>query len=602
MRFVTSPGMPGMRRQLAVAAVVLALFLCGRARAQQAVLDQVPADAVVVVKVKNLNQTSRKVAKMAKELGLDQMAPDWADPLGALEQKSKLTKGVNKDGDFAFVFLNPDVAGGDPEKSMLLLVPVSDYQAFVGNFKNPQAQGEVTKASPQDANEELYLAHWGNYAAITPTNQLLAKKPAGLKLQGVAAKESDAKDALLYVNMAAVKAHALPALQQNRDQVMKEVENGLNQAGDAGKKFTPVVKAVVNQAMTYAERFLNECRSATLGLNLSDAGLTSTFMLDFQPTGFFGGVVSGIKNTDQPLVAGLPNRQYFMVLGSAGNPQTANKVMSDFFDPITKELANVPEGKSIAGMVDAMKKMTAATTGSSIGWVAPTGGLGEESILQQVSVMHGDATALQAGIRQMLQNEADLMKMLPQQEGMSMSFDFQPGAKTVGGAKFDRFETKMKMDENNPAAAQMKQVMAWIYGPTGNTGVIGQVDPKTVLMVVGGGDPLINDAVAAAKAGTAPLANNAGVKAVAAQLPKQRAGEFYLKLDTIIGTGIRYAKGLGLPVPVKLNADLPPIGATVSSEQSAVRVDTFVPMDLVKGLVGAGMEAMKEMQKPGGGL
>jgi len=592
----------GLRRQLAVAGVVLALLLCGRAQAQQAVLDQVPADAMVVVKVKNLNQTSRKVASVAKQLGLDQMSPEWADPLGALEQHTKLTKGVNKDGEAAFVFLNPDVAGGDPEKSMLLLVPVSDYQAFVGNFKNPQAQGEVTKASPQDANEELYIAHWGNYAAITPTNQLVTKKPAGLKLQGVAAKESDAKDALLYVNMAAVKAHALPALQQNRAQIMKEVDNGLSQAGDAGKKFAPVVKALVNQGLTYAERFLNDSRSVTLGLNLSDAGLTSTFMVDFQPTGFFGDFVSKIKNTDQPLITGLPNRQYFFVAGSVSTPQAWNKMMSDFFDPISKELANVPEGKSIAGVVDAIKKISAASTATSVGWVAPSGGLGEESIIQQVSVMRGDAAALQGGVRQMLQNEADLLKMMPQQEGMSMSFEVQPGAKTVGGTKFDRFETKMKMDENNPAAAQMKQIMAWVYGPTGNSGVIGQVDPKTVVMVAGGGDPLINDAVAAAKAGTAPVANNAGVKAVAAQLPKQRAGEVYLELDTILSTGIRYAKGLGLPVPVKLNADLPPIGATISSEQSAVRVDTFIPMDLVKGLVGAGMEAMKEMQKPGGGL
>jgi hypothetical protein len=505
----------------------------------------------------------------------------------------------------AFVFLNPDVAGGDPEKSMLLLIPVSDYQAFVGNFKNPQPQGEVTKASPQDANEELYLAHWGNYAAITPTNQLLAKKPAGLKLQGVAAKESDAKDALVYVNMAAVRAKALPALQQNRAQIMQEVDNGLNQAGDAGKKFAPVVKALVNQGLTYAERFLNDANSATLGLGLSDAGLTSTVTLDFKPTGYFGGLVSQIKNTDQPLIAGLPNRQYFMVAGSVNSPQVGTKLLGDFLDPVTKELANVPEGKAINNLVDAVKRMQAAATSMSLGWVAPTGGLGEESLFQQVQVIHGDANAIQSGIRQMLQSEAELMKMLPQQEGMTASFDFQPAAKTAGGVKLDRFETKMKMDENNPAAAQMKQIMAWLYGPTGTTGVIGQVDPKTVVMVAGGADPLINDAITAAKggAGAAPAAvTSAGAKTVATHLPKSRAGEFYLDLGNILGTGVRYAKGLGLPVQVKMPANLPPIGATVSSEQSAVRVDSFIPLDLVKGLVATGMEAMKDMQKPGGGL
>jgi len=44
----------------------------------------------------------------------------------------------------------------------------------------------------------------------------------------------------------------------------------------------------------------------------------------------------------------------------------------DFLDPVTKELANVPEGKAIANAVDAIKKTMAATTGTGLfQWTNP---------------------------------------------------------------------------------------------------------------------------------------------------------------------------------------------------------------------------------------
>src|SRR5690349_6000061 len=184
-----------IRRQTAtttIAAVLIGLLLCAGARAQQAsVLDQVPGDALIVVRVKNLSATNKKVAKVIKELGLDQMQPELADPLGALQKEGHLDKGLNTNGDLAFAFLDPKVTGGDHEKSMVFVVPVTDFKAFVGNFKNPKEEGGVTKASPPEGGEDFYLAQWGNFAAVSPAKEVLAKKPTGVKLQGVIAKEAD---------------------------------------------------------------------------------------------------------------------------------------------------------------------------------------------------------------------------------------------------------------------------------------------------------------------------------------------------------------------------------------------------------------------------
>src|SRR5688500_15115855 len=155
-------------RPAAVVAMLAALVLSSAAAARAQVLDQVPADALVVVKIKNIGDVSKKAADFMAALGVAEMQPELADPLGAAEQQMGIKQGVDRAGDFAFVSLDPRAADGDDEKSMLLLVPVSDYAAFVGNFAGAEADGAVTTFTPE-GGEEMYAANWGKYAALSPT-------------------------------------------------------------------------------------------------------------------------------------------------------------------------------------------------------------------------------------------------------------------------------------------------------------------------------------------------------------------------------------------------------------------------------------------------
>ncbi len=141
-----------------------------------------------------------------------------------------------------------------------------------------------------------------------------------------------------------------------------------------------------------------------------------------------------------------------------------------------------------------------------------------------------------------------------------------------------------------------------VYGPDGQKGVVGEVDAKTLLVVQGGPKQLIDDSVAAAKADSDTLGEQTGVKAVASELPRNRAVVLYVDLGEIVSTGIRFAKGQGLPVNVKLRPNLPPIGMTAGSEESAIRVDVFIPDTLIQGMVAAGMQAQQQQNGPGGGI
>ena len=67
-------------RRFALAVVALAmLFTSSLARAQ--VLQQVPTDALVVIKIKNLQDVSTKIAALSQQWGLANIRPELNDPL-----------------------------------------------------------------------------------------------------------------------------------------------------------------------------------------------------------------------------------------------------------------------------------------------------------------------------------------------------------------------------------------------------------------------------------------------------------------------------------------------------------------------------------------
>src|SRR5687768_640569 len=269
---------PSMKRFrcFAPAVATIALMIAATSAAAQKLTDAVPADALVVIKVRNLQDTSNKVAALAQQMGLAAMNPVMADPLGGIQQTTGISEGLDKAGDMAFVILDvPEVPAaapkaapaappaegeaavegeqgeGDDDKSppMIILVPVTDYHAFVKGFGEPRNEGDLAIVKFKDQEKDVYVANWGGkYAALSDKKEHLAKKPGGFKVAGAAAaKEFDTKDISAYVNMKAIRARALPKLQENREKILAEVEKGINEQGQVDPKYLPVIKAAVGQ-------------------------------------------------------------------------------------------------------------------------------------------------------------------------------------------------------------------------------------------------------------------------------------------------------------------------------------------------------------------
>ena len=715
----------------ATLAVAVLLCLCASARAE-GVLDQVPSDAWVVFRVNRLEETNKKAAAWAEAMGIAQLSPDAADPLGALERQMNL-KGIDKSKDLAIVMVDP--GSQEPDKSILILVPTNDYKALAASLPNSKTEGNITTFRTEDEGDETpgYAANWGNYAALTPRQDILGKKPGGLKLTGLAAKEMQEKDAVIYANIPAMRAKLLPQLQKARADVKRQMQQQMGGAGagntttrppaatpppnrttpaarpgttpgarpqpgtppqqrpgqrpgapgsrpqgradDAAvgadvelvsfqqqparrpaapaqparrpqqpagtvtdddadkdadtpgagaedpaaammKQYGPALSAMADQYFAAAERFLNDAQAATFSLNLTDAGLNTTLAAEFTQGSYLGKIASGMKNTDASLLAGLPGeRKYFAFGGFNNSPEPLNTLVTDFVDPVLKQLAGTGQGgQNVTQLVEAVKKVIQNTKTTAMGYPAPTGALGTESIIQSVAVSTGNAKAIAEAQKTILQNMNTIMQGSAKAAAAAagagaaggdaapqVAMEFQEGAKTVGNVKLDQYKVNMQMDPDSPQAAQAQQMMGMIYGPNGMSGVLGAVNANTFVAVQGGTDQLIQAAVQAAQNPQDKLSGLGPVKATGGQLPQNRFAIFYFQLDQLISSGVRYAQGFGMPVKMQLPPNLPPLGFAAASEGTAVRFDSHIPTTTIQSIVAAGMQAYMQMQGGGAG-
>src|SRR5882672_6449248 len=174
-------------RRATVAIVVLSMFLCSAVRAQG--LKQLPANPLLVIKMNNPEGISEKLAAWSQKLGLANFDPAFGDPLGALKKQLNIKDGLDGKGEVVIGIY--DAPQPTDEPLVVALLPVTDYKAFLANLANLKTEGEVSSFTLPDEQEPFYTANWGKFAAVTPTKDLLTKKPEGVEVSGAASKQLD---------------------------------------------------------------------------------------------------------------------------------------------------------------------------------------------------------------------------------------------------------------------------------------------------------------------------------------------------------------------------------------------------------------------------
>ncbi|MBV8780667.1 MAG: hypothetical protein JO353_04655 [Phycisphaerae bacterium] len=420
-----------------------------------------------------------------------------------------------------------------------------------------------------------------------------------MKLTSAGEKELSARDLGVYANFTAIRAILQPKLKENRQKILDDVDRNMGKNPQA-EKMVPFFHALANQGLNVADSFLRDAQAATFGITIGDEGLNYSVMADFTPGSYCGQTVQAMKTSDDVMLNGLPAGKYLFFGGWVQDPEASAKLIGDLIDPVVKELvAQSPDNASLADYFAQIKTVFSNLKGGSFGLFAPTGALGQESLIQEGGVLNGNATAIMSAQQKIGELAPQAFKAI----GMpadTFKFTYTPKAKTINGVTFDSIVTNVTPDPNNPAAAQQEQMVKLMYGPNGMTQLIG-ANGDHLLFGVGLSDAQLSTVIDVAKTNDAPLAALEQVKKVAGQLPAKHAFEGFCPLDQVVTTGLTYAKQFGFAVPVQLPADLPPIGVAVSTDSATIHYDAYVPTALIQSLVAAGMQAAMQMNGGGGG-
>jgi hypothetical protein len=612
-----------MKRFSRITLAAIAMLGLATASVSAQVMQHVPADSQVIAKVSNLKGLSDKIAALGQRFGIAPFFPPLADPLGSLEQDLKITKGINANSDAAMVMLDPDKYGADVKQYGVILIPITDYATFLSNFSRPtdasdkpapdnatapttqaapvaDAQGISTIAFP-NAFDTAYVAQWGTYAAISKVKLALATPGTGVTATDLAAKELTDKDFVIFINMPLVKAKALAALKDNRSKAL----DGFNQLmahNPNNAAMRPMLQALVASLLDDAQRLVEDSQAATYGISIEKTGIRTTILGEFIPTSPIGQTVAGIKNSSQSMLAGMPADKYLMYGGMAWDPETIGAIYDKIAGPIRLELASAGDSaQPMVKMLDLYRKAVTETESQSGGWIAPTGTLAEGGLVKFITVLTGDSTAMLDTQHSILDLQSDFAKTSGDST-MKMTTTYTANAKQLDGISFNEFKIQFDASATgNMQARQAARMMRMMYGPDGMVGFTGVVDPKHLVTGIGAGDDVLTHAVDAVKANQDPVGTLDELKDVQANLPAQRLAVFYVPLDQIAMTGANYARQFGLPLNLQLAPHMAPIGATVATEQSAIRLDSFIPTQTVQSLIAAGMQAYMAAQGGGGG-
>ena len=581
-------------QRTAVLALSVALSLAGVSYAQ--VMDKVPADALVVVKVANLAQTSAKIAKLAEALGVNGFVPQLNDPLGALKKQMKISGGLKDDGELAFVYLDPK--GAEEGKSVIILIPTTDYAALTGNIEGATKDGDFTVVDKD--GEKTYIADWGDYAAASPMKDLIATAPTKkVELHARAKAELDANDVTLFANFEKLRGPLTADFAKNRDKAKTQMMDEMKSKGEVPEKYYPVAEAAFDQVFNVLDAYLRDSDTATIGIKIGENGISQNVVAQFKEGSYLGKLTDNLTNDGGTLLTNLPTGKYLMYGGGAGFEKVTGQLIDDLVGPVLKVLPPDEDLKMVPEYIASLKTLSAEVKGASFGMVAPTGGIGQEAVFQYISTLKGDSAKITEQFKSMNDKySAVLNKVMGEAQGTEMKQTYSAAAKEIDGVKFDLITTEFTGD--SPMANQQKQMMQVFYGAPKVDMYIGNAG-KSVVSFLGANDDSVKALIAAAKSNTSPLADVETVKTVSKELPSKRVAEAYIQVDEIFAVAIRAANQFQLVQGnVALAPDLAPVGISLSTEKSALEFKWYITNDLLQALVTGGLQTYQNMQGGGG--
>ena len=602
----------------------------------KAALDLAPAEAPIVLIVPNIQTLGKKLSSLMQTMGVQE--PEALDPMQTIRNKTGMVNGIKEDGSVVVVFTDtsfikgpkpaaPPVpaagaeapAGADVPaaahapapgaetdgKPVVGIIPITDFEAFSGNFKDVQL-GEIRQGTDPDGTI-IYFKKQGSFALVAERKELLEKFVSAnqgatwLANAGkLGVRHLGKADVAVLVNVSALAPKLQPLVAEGVKKFAEQVEMaGHGNPGMMGGKWmAPMYGAM-------AEAVLRDTNLAVLAYDLSDKGVGVTAAAQFKPDSklakIFGtGVSAG------PLLAKTPDKPY---LGALALDVQGIDLATLVAEVKAKMPADLPkdEAEMINVMLDAVTKFSSMNAGYYLA-TGPDG-------VTEFSAVSVVKTSDPAGYRKALQTQfAQLAKMAEQvnkaqpaggdqpadggpgagqpqaQVPAGMKVEYKANAEKIAGLDADVYSYAVSL----PPEVMMTPLAGIFQSLTNISGyVVTQGDQ--VIVTANGGTAAVEMALKNLEIGKG-LSTNAGInQARAAGLENNASMEGYLNLDSLVSMFSPMGAMFGLP-EIKLPKDTPPIAFGLTVQEGGLAGRVFVPQELFV-FIGDTKKKMEEAQQ-----
>lgn len=551
-----------MSKTIAAAlAVVLAGSVTTTTRADVPdVVRHIPAAYELAVVIPDLSRASRNVAMLNRRLGLNQ--PQMNDVLTLAKAVSGVMGGLDDAGGAALVFTKlraPDSAGrgGMPATDGVLLLPVTDFGAFLANYGlEPDGAG----AQPIEMlGRRAFVARRGAYALLGVDRDVVATFPPGDGRFGESVGRFgrhviERSDISIHVNVRRLGPEVVRAMNQ---QYQMMVSRARRRVGGAGE-MADVLETTMGLYRGWTERLLNSGEVAVTGIDLAPAGAGFTFVLKFRDERALGGALAGVPGHSTSLDR-LPGGPYVM----ASSVDAGALPLAQWIDDIAAAFgadspwsALLQRGRTLAALSGQCQTLLVAN---------PAALPGPEAVGGVYVIKTADPKAWVTAWRGLVE-DLDGLDL----GGVSYRARFEPAATTVHGHAVDRYEIALDVSDELKRDLGATTFQA-------QQGVVAAVD-GAVVIGLNRDAGTIGAVLDTAAEGAAALDADPGIVAVRAHLPGRRVGETYLNVGALLGI-----VGTMMPAAVPGTfGHLPPVAAAATTGDGSFAVRGFLPMEVVQ--------------------
>lgn len=552
------------------------------------VIERMPDDALIAFAIPSPQNLQKNISALATAVDSPAPVPAVEDLLAmaGIQGGIDLTKSVG------IVYLGPkDLETAKPseidwqaaEDRVVFLVPISNYAEFLTNFGAKAAgDGKVDTVTTPDGEEAFAKDLGGGYAAMGPSKDVITAftgksgdKPLKASIGKAGESLADASDFVTLINMNRLR----PIAEQGLADFEKEAKQQIEAMGQTGQdKNIALVKWIGDTVVRDTEFLVG-------GVKFSSAGVAADMVSSFKADSYLSKVVSA-KGAANALFSKLPAGPFLW----AGAVDTSSPGIKQVFKDILTRV-DMPGGEQVTSTyATGMEK--ADGQAAVIGF--PLGGLMSGIFTNTVgftSTKDPAATlaAAKASITALNGTKVEGM------EGATMEGKYVEGGAKVGETSVDVWESKIKMPEGDESAMQTQQAMALLFGPQASpAGYMAKGDGGVYTTYVKSSE-LMAKALGASKGEN--LSTNDMIKETQALLPKDRFAEMYVGTKSILDLALPFAAMTGMQVPAdKIPEKLPPIGASMSSDQGSLRMTIMVPAAVMKAGVAIGTAAQEAME------